>query len=45
IPRVVAETLEKTPAGGIGSVDDVLSVDAVARKYADEIMSDTRLRV
>lgn len=45
IPRVVAETLEKMPASAIGSVDDVLSVDAAARQTADDIMSDTRLRV
>jgi len=45
IPRVVAETLEKMPSGVIGSVDDVLSIDAAARQVAKEIMSDTRLRV
>jgi len=45
IPRVVAETLEKMPSGVIGSVDDVLSVDAAARQVAKDIMSDTRLRV
>jgi len=45
IPRVVAETLEKMPSGVIGSVDDVLSIDAAARQVAKDIMSDTRLRV
>ncbi|MFT5488199.1 MAG: 1-deoxy-D-xylulose-5-phosphate reductoisomerase [Paracoccaceae bacterium] len=45
IPRVVADTLEKVPSSEIGSVDDVLSVDAAARQVAEEIMSDTRLRV
>lgn len=45
IPRVVEETLEKIPASVIGSVDDVLSVDKTARQVAEEIMSDTRLRV
>ena len=45
IPRVVAETLEKMPSGVIGSVDDVLSVDAAARQVAKDVMSDTRLRV
>jgi 1-deoxy-D-xylulose-5-phosphate reductoisomerase len=45
IPRVVAETLEKMPVTVIGSVDDVLTVDAEARKVARDIMSDTRLPV
>jgi 1-deoxy-D-xylulose-5-phosphate reductoisomerase len=45
IPRVVEETLEKIPASVIGSVDDVLSVDKASRQVAEEIMSDTRLRV
>jgi 1-deoxy-D-xylulose-5-phosphate reductoisomerase len=45
IPRVVAETLDKMPVGAIGSVDDVLSVDAAARQVTEEIMSDTRVRV
>ena len=45
IPRVVEETLEKIPASVIGSVDDVLSVDKAARQVAEEIISDTRLRV
>lgn len=45
IPRVVAETLEKLPGSVIGSVDDVLSVDKAARQVAEDIMSDTRLRV
>jgi hypothetical protein len=31
--------------GAIGSVDDVLSVDAAARQVTEEIMSDTRVRV
>lgn len=45
IPRVVAETLEKTPVTVIGSVDDVLAVDAEARNVTRDIMSDTRLQV
>lgn len=45
IPRVVSETLEKMPAAAIGSVDDVLAVDAEARQVAGAIMSDARLRV
>lgn len=45
IPRVVAETLEKMPGTAIGSVDDVLTVDAEARNVARDIMSDTRLQV
>jgi len=45
IPRAVAETLDKMPVGAIGSVDDVLSVDAAARQVTEEIMSDTRVRV
>lgn len=45
IPRVVAETLEKMPVMAIGSVDDVLAIDAEARKVARDIMSDAHLRV
>ena len=45
IPRVVAETLEKMPDTAIGSVEDVLTVDAEARNVARDIMSDTRLQV
>jgi 1-deoxy-D-xylulose-5-phosphate reductoisomerase len=45
IPRVVAETLEKMPSTPIGSVGDVLAVDAEARKVARDIMSDAPLRV
>ena len=45
IPRVVAETLEKMPDTAIGSVENVLTVDAEARNVARDIMSDTRLQV
>lgn len=45
IPRVVADTLEKIPVTVIGSVEDVLAVDAEARNVAGDIMSDVRLQV
>ena len=39
IPRVVEETLEKMPGSEIRSVEDVLMVDAEARRVAQDLMS------
>ena len=45
IPRIVEETLEKMPGSEIGSVEDVLAVDAEARQVARSLMSEAGLRV
>ncbi|MEC8725951.1 MAG: 1-deoxy-D-xylulose-5-phosphate reductoisomerase [Pseudomonadota bacterium] len=39
IPRVVEGTLEKMPPVTIGTIDDVLAVDAEARRVALDVMS------
>ena len=39
ISRIVEETLEKIPSATIGSIDDVLAVDAEARKVALDVIS------
>ena len=39
IPRVVEGTLEKMPSVTIGTIDDVLAVDAEARRVALDVMS------
>ncbi|MGB0631549.1 MAG: 1-deoxy-D-xylulose-5-phosphate reductoisomerase [Alphaproteobacteria bacterium] len=45
IPRIVEETLEKMPGSEIRSVDDVLTVDAEARRVARDLMSVEGLQV
>ena len=45
IPRIVEETLENMPGSDIRSVDDVLSVDAEARRVARDLMSRVGLQV
>lgn len=45
IPRIVEETLEKMPGSDIRSVEDVLAVDAEARRVARGLMSVERLQV
>ena len=45
IPRIVEETLENMPGSEIRSVDDVLSVDAEARRVARDLMSREGLQV
>ena len=45
IPRIVEETLEKMPGSDIRSVEDVLAVDAEARRVARGLMSVEGLQV
>ncbi len=45
IPRIVEETLEKMSGSEIRSVDDVLMVDAEARRVARDLMSTEGLQV
>ena len=45
IPRIVEETLEKMPGSYIRSVEDVLAVDAEARRVARGLMSVEGLQV
>lgn len=45
IPRIVEETLEKMPGSDIRSVEDVLALDAEARRVARGLMSVEGLQV
>ncbi|MCL1963466.1 MAG: 1-deoxy-D-xylulose-5-phosphate reductoisomerase, partial [Firmicutes bacterium] len=39
IVRVVRETLERVPAGSLGSLEDVLAADGEARRMASSLLS------